>query len=597
MQYTKIKPIENWEDIISLDGIQMNGKRPDWAYKGLSEIQLLELKQSLRLLKDKTPITENSLCYNNSEGLIRIIYSLWKKTKLTEYVELPPKLLCKIKVRLLLSNLYPLEKIKDVYNPGFDKNEAYCSCKTTINYLRNVLNCEDQYIFDALEEFGYINENDNTICYKPFKESSERLKEALIELNKIKLKKINDNENLGTLDIDQIKFLKDQNSVTILNASPGTGKTYVSLRRAKAHLENTFDRILFVSLAHKALANAEKEFKTSDLYRKIEFQTKTLASIQHLSINKLEEIAPVHIIVDESSMISAESFQALYKLVSCSTVKSFTILGDIKQLGPISGTGCLLDSIENWFPNNKFTLNTCHRSSNTIFNYYMTAAANLKFNEFSSDINKIQIYKSQLIENEKLNPAIYNMVQEIDNWDSVAVIAYTNSLIDKVNLAVVSNMIKKGLFDVHTSYHKDGWIFLEALEKAKNYDELSKFFYQSEKVICISNTHDKMKNAEIGTIIKIYTELFDKKVQAVADIDCEYEIYTKVPLSILKPAYAITVHKMQGSEADLIIYLHNGWKDPFNLAFTAASRAKELLIIVSAGINDKMKNVIRKTKF
>jgi len=593
MQYIKIHPITYWEEILALDGIQMTGKRPDWAYKGLSELQIIELRQSLKLNKEKTPITEESLCNNQSELVIRIIYSLWKKVKNEEYVELPLRLLCDIKTRLLLSNLFPLENTEEIVNPGFDKNEAFCSSKLSFNYLKKVLKCEDKYIIESLEKFGYINEKNDTICYLPFKKSAENLKNALEILNSKQLNKINDKNDFGKLDEDQINFLKNRSTVTILNASPGTGKTYVSLRRVKAHLKNRFDRVLFVSLAHKALANAEKEFRTSELNNQLEFETKTLASLKY----NIGKVSPIHVIIDESSMISAESFETLAKLASCPTIESFTILGDIKQLGPISGTGCLLDSIENWFPNNKFTLKTCHRSSDTIFDYYMTAAVNLKFKEFSPDVNKIQIYKSPIIINKELDKSIYNMVREIDNWDSVVVISYTNETVNKVNSAVVANMVEKGLFNIHTSYHKEGWIYLEALEKEKNYSELSKYFYQSEKVICNSNTHEKMKNSETGIITKIYTIMDNKKVKPVADIDCGYEIYTEVPLSLLKPAYALTVHKMQGSEADLVIYLHNGWKDPFNLAFTAASRAKDLLIIISSGINDRMKPSIRKTIF
>lgn len=601
MLYTQIRLITNWEEIFTLDGIQMTGKRPDWAYKGLSELQLMDLRQSIHLnTKGSTPITESSLCNNHSEVVIRIIYSLWKKKTLKQYVELPPELLCSVKTRLLLSNLFPLDNTGiEAVNPGFNRNEAYCDYNITKNYLKNILNdCDEEIIESTLAKFGYLDTKTNMICFASFKFAADELKETLMNLNNQKLKAIDKNETFGSLDNDQITYLKDQKTVAVLNASPGTGKTYVSLRRAKAHLKNPFDKIVFFSLAHKALINAEKDYKTSNLNGQINFQTRTLASIEYLSQERIEsEITPVHIIIDESSMISAASFNAILKLAKCKTVQSFTVLGDIKQLGPISGTGCLLDSMEKWFPNNKFTLHICHRSSDVIFNYYMTAAANLRFREISPDQNKIQIYNSPILINNKLDPAIYNMVREIDDWDSVTITSFTNDIINKVNTAVISNMIQKGLFDIHTSYHKDGWIALESLENAGQYEELSKYFYQSEKVICVSNVHEKMKNAEIGIITNIYTDIQDKKLRPLAEIDCGYEIYKDVPLSILKPAYAITVHKMQGSEANLIIYLHNGWKDPFNLAFTAVSRAKELLVIVSPGISDRMKMQNRKTAF
>ena len=88
-----------------------------------------------------------------------------------------------------------------------------------------------------------------------------------------------------------------------------------------------------------------------------------------------------------------------------------------------------------------------------------------------------------------------------------------------------------------------------------------------------------MFNGDIGTVAAIDTEA--EVIRVVFD-DREAE-YAFSQLNELEPAYAMTVHKSQGSEYRAVIL--SAWNgSPYLLSrsilYTAITRAKELLIIV-----------------
>ena len=89
-------------------------------------------------------------------------------------------------------------------------------------------------------------------------------------------------------------------------------------------------------------------------------------------------------------------------------------------------------------------------------------------------------------------------------------------------------------------------------------------------------------NGELGRIDKINKE--DKTIRVKFD-DGKIATYESTDLDQLEHAYAITVHKSQGSEFDVVI-LVAAQSAPMlltrNLIYTAMTRAKKLLIIIGS---------------
>ena len=86
-------------------------------------------------------------------------------------------------------------------------------------------------------------------------------------------------------------------------------------------------------------------------------------------------------------------------------------------------------------------------------------------------------------------------------------------------------------------------------------------------------------NGDIGIIIKANRILKTLTI----DFDGRIAEYTSDMLDKLELAYAVTVHKSQGSEFDAVILTLFGGYDKLyyrNLLYTAVTRARKLLIII-----------------
>ena len=82
--------------------------------------------------------------------------------------------------------------------------------------------------------------------------------------------------------------------------------------------------------------------------------------------------------------------------------------------------------------------------------------------------------------------------------------------------------------------------------------------------------------------------------EAVIDFDGRKTVYPLTMMEQLDLAYAITVHKSQGSEFDIVIMPVLGRLKNLtyrNLFYTAVTRAKKMLILI--GTPDKIREMVR----
>lgn len=117
-------------------------------------------------------------------------------------------------------------------------------------------------------------------------------------------------------------------------------------------------------------------------------------------------------------------------------------------------------------------------------------------------------------------------------------------------------------------------------------------FRQNDKVMETRNNYDivwerdeekgaGVFNGDIGTILEVNKGSSTVKI----DFDGRICIYNSAMLENLELAYAVTVHKSQGSEFEAVILPLLGGYDKLyfrNLLYTAVTRAKKLLIIIGS---------------
>ena len=106
-----------------------------------------------------------------------------------------------------------------------------------------------------------------------------------------------------------------------------------------------------------------------------------------------------------------------------------------------------------------------------------------------------------------------------------------------------------------------------------------------DKVLQLVNNPDtNVFNGDIGYIERIYTAHVPKThLEVVINFDGNRVIYKKEDLTSIKHAYAITIHKSQGSEfPHVIMPLTTSYKKMLynKLIYTGVSRAKNSLIII-----------------
>lgn len=115
-------------------------------------------------------------------------------------------------------------------------------------------------------------------------------------------------------------------------------------------------------------------------------------------------------------------------------------------------------------------------------------------------------------------------------------------------------------------------------------------FRENDKVMQTRNNYDIVwkKEEEVGTgvyngDIGVITEIRKRDGIVVIDFEGKIVEYTTDMLEQLELAYAITVHKSQGSEFPAVIFSIVGVSDKLyyrNLLYTAVTRAKEILVII-----------------
>ena len=111
-------------------------------------------------------------------------------------------------------------------------------------------------------------------------------------------------------------------------------------------------------------------------------------------------------------------------------------------------------------------------------------------------------------------------------------------------------------------------------------------FRLGDKVMQTQNNYDlNVFNGDVGIISKIYSEIEDGV--EVAMIDVEYDkktvTYSEMQFSELELAYAMTIHKSQGSEFKAVIMPIHMTQEQLlnrNLVYTGITRAKEIIVVI-----------------
>lgn len=357
--------------------------------------------------------------------------------------------------------------------------------------------------------------------------------------------------------------------VTIITGGPGTGKSTIikGLVEAYASLFKQPDLIKNQIYLLAPTGRASKRLKEVTLHPNACTIHKFLGYQGHGYFSALEE-GPIDaklIIIDEFSMVDISLASILFKCIAPNT--KIVIVGDVDQLPAVGAGDVLRDLIESK-EISTIKLDKIHRQASDSTIVKLAHEINEGYLPYSV-IEKQQDRNFIVCEDDRIVEIIKQVVKQG--------IASNMDLIKDIQVLVP---MYKGLVGIDSiNYNLQDTFNSTSKEIIYN----GKRFRENDKVIQLVNRQEKqVMNGDIG-----YIRAIDIENESFKSLDVMFEFgsvhYEKEEIEDLNLAYAISIHKAQGSEFKLVIV-------PFSfkyyimlkrkLIYTAITRAKEYLIMI-----------------
>ena len=427
-----------------------------------------------------------------------------------------------------------------------------------------------------------INEDDiieinNMVCLTDFYETETGIIKDINRINSIKnnvdLSKINKLISKYEKD-NNIKFNDDQidaitgslkNNFYIITGGPGTGKT--TIIKAIVDILSDIEKISKNDIALLApTGRSAKRMSESVLIPSFTIHKflKWNKENETFGIDEYNKASEKIVIVDEASMIDIFLFSSLLKGLRVNV--KLLLIGDANQL-PSIGPGDVLNDLLHISDIKSKTLNKIYRVKE---GSYITYLANdiKSFHEFDH-IDNYSDFKFIESSDDNIKEYLSDMCYKIkDRGISIE------------NFQVLAPMYK-GVNGIDSINEMMADIFNP---NSKKYQIGDKYYRVGDKVIqLINDVENNVFNGDIGYIKSI--EMVDKKVNIVINFMGNKVLYKSGEFDRFTLAYAISIHKSQGSEYDnVVIVLAKSFKRMFynKLIYTAVTRAKESLIIIGS---------------
>ena len=368
---------------------------------------------------------------------------------------------------------------------------------------------------------------------------------------------------LSEKQIDAVRLAVNAKAM-IVTGGPGTGKTTIINAIIRIYSKMGQKVLLAAPTGRAAKRMAEAtghEAKT--LHRLLEYSPGG-ASFKKNEANPLEADL---LIIDEASMVDTVLMYHLLKAVS---MKATVILvGDVDQLPSVGPGNVLKDIIDSEYLTT-VRLNEIFRQSKEsmiIVNAHRINKGNMP-TTFHDGKHKKDFYFFNIEEPEKVLEEIVSLCK-----DKIS----SHYGYDPMNDIQVLTPMHKGTVGV-TNLNV---VLQSALNPEGNeMVRAGRVFRIGDKVIQMRNNYDKdVFNGDIGRIVAI-----DREVQeATIDFDGKRVSYEFQELDEITLAYAISVHKSQGSEYPVIIIpvlTQHFMLLQRNLLYTGITRGKRLVILI-----------------
>ncbi len=385
------------------------------------------------------------------------------------------------------------------------------------------------------------------------------------------------------------------NGVMVLTGGPGTGKTTVIRAVISVFEELGYDIALAAPTGRAAKRMSEStrhEAKTIHRLLEMDYSNDRKPVFRRNETSKLDENV---IIIDEASMVDTLLFSALLHAIKPGS--RLILIGDSDQL-PSVGAGNVLNDIIKSDRFNTVELKEIFRQEGE--SLIVTNAHSINNGEYPTLTSKNGDFFFLAREDDE---AIARTVAELCAYRLPQ--KYGKSIIDDIQVITPS---RKGTAGTEMLNNKLQNVLNSPSADKKERKVRNVVFREGDKVMQIKNNYDLtwvsddkegigVFNGDIGTIIEIDTK--NERMDIVFD-DNRHVSYDFSLLDELEHAYAITVHKSQGSEYPVVIipmYNFTSRLMTRNLLYTAVTRAQKMVILVGrARVVQQMVDTNRPTR-
>lgn len=439
-------------------------------------------------------------------------------------------------------------------------------------------------------------EGQSVVFLMPYFVAEQNVCKKLLALNRASLKTINtDIDSLiqMTESLKQIALSDNQkyavktsliNGVSVITGGPGTGKTTI-INAIMSVLENSGLNTAIAAPTGRAAKRITETsgYMASTIHRLLEYYYSEDEDLMRFGKTEENPLEYDVIIIDEASMIDILLMNGLMNAIVPGTRVIF--VGDADQLPSVGAGNVLRDMIySEVIYSVKLTeiFRQAKESLIVVNAHRINRGEEPDFNERDKDFFFLQRNgEKEMLESIKdlCVRRLPNFFKECDPLKDIQVLTpVRKGLLGSINLNKELQMVLNPPSP-------------ELLEQKFG----DKIFRAGDKVMQIKNNYQMswkkiedftegqgVFNGDVGFISHIDKEF--NEVVVVYD-DSKYVTYDVTQLDELELAYAVTVHKSQGSEFPIVI-MPISWFPPIlatrNLLYTAVTRGKEMVVLVGS---------------
>lgn len=439
-------------------------------------------------------------------------------------------------------------------------------------------------------------EGRNAVFLMPYFMAEQNVCKRLLSLEKAALKPVStEMESLiAAAEADTgIHFSENQkyaaktsinNGICVITGGPGTGKTTVINGIIKILIKSGMNVAVAAPTGRAAKRITETTgYEASTIHRLLEYYYSESEDAMFFGRNAENPLEHDAVIIDESSMIDLMLMNGLLNAIKPGT--RLIMVGDSDQLPSVGAGNVLRDILESEFIYS-VKLNEIFRQAAE--SLIVVNAHRINRGEYPDCNAKDKDFF--MIRSKSEREVLDSILELCEN----RLLSYYRDLDPSRDIQVLTP-VRKGLLGCVNLNKEIQSIINPSHERLSEKTYGEKIFRENDKVMQIKNNYmlkwkttddftegEGVFNGDVGTIKKIDNDFNELTVEYDGN---RYVVYDFSQLDELEPAYAVTVHKSQGSEFPVVV-IPISWFPPVlstrNLLYTAVTRAKKAVIIVGS---------------